>query len=121
MSSRTPVDDLTRAAVFHRDGGLCVYCRASIDDTDMEVDHLVASSRGGSNDPKNLVTACAACNGEKGVVHVRAYVYDRKLTGKNYRDILPRITAQTAKPIDLVAALDVLDYLENQRNQRAAR
>jgi 5-methylcytosine-specific restriction endonuclease McrA len=121
MTSRTPVDDLTRAAIFHRDGGRCVYCLASIDDTDMELDHLIASSRGGSNLPINLVTACAACNNEKGVVHVKAYILDRKLTGKNHRDILPRITAQVAKPLDLVAALETLGYLEYLRRERAPR
>lgn len=52
-----------RYAILRRDGFLCVYCggRASADRT-LEVDHILAASRGGGNQAGNLVTACWDCN-----------------------------------------------------------
>lgn len=41
----------------------CVYCGAS--DVPLEKDHRVAVSRGGSDDPANLVPACKPCNVRK--------------------------------------------------------
>lgn len=110
--------DLLRAAVFLRDGGACVYCGASIEDVDLEVDHLVARVRGGLDVPSNLVTSCHDCNHEKGVVHLEAYLLDRRLTGKPWEGILERIRAAQARPLDMVGALDMLDYLEHLRNTR---
>lgn len=110
--------DLLRAAVFLRDEGRCLYCGVSIEDVDLEIDHLVAQSRGGPDDPTNLVTSCGPCNNEKGVVHVEAYLLDRRLTGKTWEGIAERIRQAQAKPLDLVGALDMLDFLEHLRNTR---
>lgn len=54
-----------RIAILERDGYRCVYCGRSADETALEVDHIHAVSRGGTNDPRNLVTACSTCNGGK--------------------------------------------------------
>jgi len=43
-------------------GALCHYCDEEIAS---EMDHVVPRSRGGSNDPSNLVLVCAKCNQEK--------------------------------------------------------
>jgi hypothetical protein len=119
VNQRTPIDDLTRAAIIHRDGGKCVYCLSSMEDVGIEIDHLVAVARGGTNHPKNLVTSCHDCNHEKGEVHLLAYIYDRQLMGKNHLDVLPRIEATIAKPLDLVAA--ILAYLGHVKLVRASR
>lgn len=52
-----------RASIFERDDFACVYCGAS--DVALECDHVVPVSRGGSNEPENLVTACRNCNRSK--------------------------------------------------------
>ena len=54
-----------RLAIYLRDSFTCLYCCADlhgVDPRDITLDHLVPDSRGGSNDPRNLITACRACN-----------------------------------------------------------
>lgn len=77
-------------ALADRDGWVCVYCEkklahlpehlveiTSYDETEHvwttvdgfvfpQTDHVVPSSRGGSNDFENRVLACAPCNSAKG-------------------------------------------------------
>jgi hypothetical protein len=48
-----------------RDKYTCQYCGV-VHPSDLEVDHIVPRSRGGSNRPDNLVAACHSCNAEKG-------------------------------------------------------
>jgi 5-methylcytosine-specific restriction endonuclease McrA len=41
----------------------CVYCGSQ---SDLTRDHVIPVSRGGSNDPSNIVVACRTCNCTKG-------------------------------------------------------
>ena len=41
-------------------GNVCVYCGS--ESGPFHLDHVVPKSRGGSDQPENLVTACARCN-----------------------------------------------------------
>jgi 5-methylcytosine-specific restriction protein A len=50
------------AAVLARDGYQCAYCGGLA----TTADHVVPRSRGGSDDPSNLVAACRRCNSRKG-------------------------------------------------------
>lgn len=50
--------------ILESQGGVCVYCKSSLDDG-YEVDHVVPLSRGGSNSPENLQCLCPSCNGSK--------------------------------------------------------
>lgn len=52
----------TRFEVFKRDGFRCRYCGANAASVLLHVDHALAIANGGSDDPANLVTACAECN-----------------------------------------------------------
>ena len=52
----------TRFFVLRRDGFRCVYCGATSQQSQLHVDHVFPRSLGGTDDPKNLVAACAACN-----------------------------------------------------------
>lgn len=69
----------TRYAIYwrdrcHRTGRFrCVWCnrKASFEDVisgrfRLSLDHLDPWSRGGTNDPTNLVTSCLLCNGRRG-------------------------------------------------------
>jgi len=51
-------------AIEARDGGRCAYCgcTAAESGAHLHLDHLVVRSRGGADDPRNLVTACRRCN-----------------------------------------------------------
>lgn len=49
--------------VLERDGARCRYCGSAKHPT---IDHVVPKSRGGSDEPANLVVACRSCNARKG-------------------------------------------------------
>jgi len=55
-----------RVSVFHRDACKCVFCGRSAKKVQLEVDHIVPFSKGGSNDLSNLQTLCIDCNRGKG-------------------------------------------------------
>jgi len=52
-----------RQSVFERDDFTCRYCGAR--GGKLECDHVLPRSRGGRDDPDNLVTACKPCNRRK--------------------------------------------------------
>ncbi len=47
----------------------CVYCG----DRAQTLDHIVPRSRGGSDDPQNLVPACQRCNGAKSALSLEEW------------------------------------------------
>jgi len=51
-------------ALHARDGGCCVYCRATAETSGapLQLDHLTPRSLGGADAPTNLVLACRVCN-----------------------------------------------------------
>ena len=57
---------LTNAALFRRDGHLCLYCGVRFPAKQLTRDHVQPTSRGGQNIWENLVTACQPCNARKG-------------------------------------------------------
>ena len=59
------VSKRTRYEVLRRDSHTCRYCGATAPDVKLHVDHVMPVALGGSNDPSNLVAACADCNAGK--------------------------------------------------------
>ena len=51
-----PVDE---AAIYERDGHMCIYCGAT---ENLELDHIVPLASGGAHCEDNLVVACLSCN-----------------------------------------------------------
>ena len=64
-ANRKPLSDKKRFMILERDGFRCQYCGATAEQSRLEVDHIVPVSKGGTNDPDNLVTACHECNSGK--------------------------------------------------------
>lgn len=60
-----------RVSVLHRDGYKCLFCGRSAKQVQLEVDHIVPFSKGGSNDLSNLQTLCVDCNRGKGSRRLR--------------------------------------------------
>lgn len=54
-----------RHEVMRRDNHTCRYCGATAPDVKLTIDHVTPTTLGGSDDPSNLVTACADCNAGK--------------------------------------------------------
>jgi hypothetical protein len=54
---------IVRSIVMERDSYACIYCGS---DKQLEADHILPLSRGGSNAFINLATACRPCNLSKG-------------------------------------------------------
>lgn len=63
---RQPIGAKLRYDILARDKHRCVKCGASGKETQLEVDHKIPVSHGGTNDPSNLQTLCKRCNLGKG-------------------------------------------------------
>ncbi len=64
--NKSTISSKLRFDVFRRDKFVCQYCGACGPDVELEIDHIVPVSRGGTDDIKNLKTACFDCNRGKG-------------------------------------------------------
>ena len=51
--------------LVERDGLRCHYCDYLMTYDEAQIDHVLATSRGGTDAPSNLVLACARCNSIK--------------------------------------------------------
>jgi hypothetical protein len=60
---REPIPDDVKVFVWQRDRGACVNCGGR---SQLEFDHVVPLSMGGSNTERNLQLLCEACNRAKG-------------------------------------------------------
>jgi len=54
-----------RIRVMKRDRFQCTYCGVPGTDAELEVDHIIAKSKGGSHHMSNLTTSCRKCNQSK--------------------------------------------------------
>lgn len=62
---RRPISKRLRYEVFRRDDYRCRYCGGKAPDVALTVDHVQPVALGGTDEPANLVTACAECNAGK--------------------------------------------------------
>jgi len=54
-----------RYEIIKRAAGRCEACGVSSKETQIDVDHIIPRSKGGSNDPSNLQALCRTCNSQK--------------------------------------------------------
>jgi hypothetical protein len=59
---REQIPEEVRMYVWRRDNGRCVKCNS---DKDLEFDHIIPISEGGSNTERNIQLLCSKCNKEK--------------------------------------------------------
>ncbi len=57
---------LANGKLFVRDRYVCAYCGGLFHVDDLTREHIVPTSRGGSDTWMNCITACRSCNGRKG-------------------------------------------------------
>ncbi len=60
---REVIPHYVKAAVYSRDGGVCQHCGGMYD---LEYDHVIPLSKGGSNGVNNIQLLCRPCNMRKG-------------------------------------------------------
>lgn len=75
----------------------CAYCGVS--DTQLEIEHIIAKSKGGSNRVSNLTLSCTQCNQKKGNKPIEQFL-------KKKPDLLKSILAQAKKPLTDTAAVN---------------
>jgi hypothetical protein len=63
MNLREPIPDDIKLFVWQRDGGRCVKCGSQ---RNLEYDHIIPVSQGGSNTARNIQLLCETCNRSKG-------------------------------------------------------
>jgi 5-methylcytosine-specific restriction endonuclease McrA len=61
--ARCPIPESVRHEVWRRDEGRCVDCGSRVN---LEYDHIVPVSGGGSNTARNIELRCESCNRQKG-------------------------------------------------------
>jgi 5-methylcytosine-specific restriction endonuclease McrA len=60
------IPPLNNKTLFRRDGSLCLYCGCHFMSRDLTRDHVQPVSQGGTDEWRNVVTACRRCNNHKG-------------------------------------------------------
>lgn len=65
-----------RIDLFDGDDWTCQACGHEGEYDELEMDHIVPLSRGGSNDEDNLQTLCVGCNREKGDLTMEEFMSD---------------------------------------------
>lgn len=110
-----------RFDVFRRDAFTCSYCGRKPPEATLEVDHIIAISEGGTDDPENLTTACFECNRGKAakslntpppaipdIVERTALILERERQLLEYHDALNAISSRQDESVNRI-----LDYWES--------
>jgi len=69
---RKSISKKIRFEIFKRDGFQCAYCGNVPPHVVLEIDHINPVSKGGDNDPDNLISSCGTCNRGKGATPLTA-------------------------------------------------
>lgn len=101
-----------RLATILRDGCACVWCRETLEEgASFTLDHVIPRSKGGSNHPSNLLTACHRCNSRRGNRTVRQFatVMAAYLNhGITASQILSHVRACLARPLPRAEAKNLI-------------
>jgi 5-methylcytosine-specific restriction endonuclease McrA len=70
-----------RKEILKRDEYRCAYCGHAA----TQVDHVTSLDKGGTDEPDNLIAACAACNLRKGTKEVKK-ILRTKIRRENFEN-----------------------------------
>lgn len=63
--NRVPISNKLKHEIWRRDDFTCQYCGRGINEVELEIDHILPVSKGGTIAPSNLQTLCFECNRKK--------------------------------------------------------
>ncbi len=92
-----------REYLLEKWGRKCAYCGKS--SVPLNIDHVVARSRGGTNRISNLTLSCRDCNESKGAEGVEIWC-KRRFGEQNGKKIAHKVTAQAKAPLEDTAAVN---------------
>lgn len=84
-----------RLGIYFRDGFTCLFCGADLHNVEprgITLDHVTPQSKGGTNQPSNLATACNRCNCSKQDKDLADFVTDKNHRRRIYRRIRRDLT-----------------------------
>lgn len=121
---RKPLSKGQRFKVFQRDSFTCQYCGIKAPNAVLHVDHVYPVSKGGTNVPENLVTACYDCNTGKAAKILQPYIYEdcyrcsRTVDDRYYVPIIADKMDQPNIPICSECLDDLQTILESHNDMR---
>ena len=92
-----------RHTILARDGFRCVYCGRVRDAGDLSLDHVEPQVKQGDHSPGNLVTACTACNVEKGGRPAWEYLAQRPVERANFLRYATHVWARLRRAVEEAA------------------
>lgn len=98
--TRKPISKEIRQLVYNKCNGHCAYCGCKLEYKDMQVDHVIAVGRGGSNDIDNLLPACRQCNYDKHEKTIEGF--RRRISKELYKSLERVFVYRLAKKYNLV-------------------
>jgi hypothetical protein len=72
---RKRLTESAKKNIYIRDKYECQYCGSK---EDLEIDHIIPLSKGGNNEPDNLITSCHKCNALKGDKTLEEFITNNK-------------------------------------------
>lgn len=108
--ARESISKKARFDVFKRDAFCCQYCGSTPPSAVLELDHIHPVSKGGTNSPDNLLTACFECNRGKSdrllgvspaTIQAKAeIILEKREQLKAYERLLKRISKEQDRQVD---------------------
>ena len=87
-----------RLAIYMRDNFRCLWCNRSVENNgEACIDHLVPQSKGGDNDPSNLLTSCKRCNDHRGDLSAKEFIAILSKSERGRKKIYQRIAAAVSQ------------------------
>ena len=90
-----------REYLLERDNRCCAYCDKN--DKPLQIEHIVARSKGGSNRVSNLTLSCEKCNLKKGTKSIEEFL-------NKDPERLKKIKAHVKKPLTAAAAVNTTRF-----------
>lgn len=102
-----------RLALYMRDGFICQHCLEDMsgrDPNDLNLDHLIPQSQGGTNDPTNLFLSCQWCNKRRQDKPIEVF-------HAHNHDAIVRIVTTVGKPLNRKLAKSIVSERKAARKE----